>query len=335
MNANVHVVIAGLPPPQGLAPEAIADLPLPALATLLGRAQTESLQSGTLEDWLCAEFGIRSNALAPVLLQGEGLDPGSGYWMRADPVALSLMRDRVVLQPAGQLSREEAQQFCACLNDHFSRDGLQFIAPHPQRWYLRLESSPDVQTRSLTQVAGQDMHEYLPVGNDALYWHGLLNEVQMLLYGHPLNTAREAEGHATVGGVWFWGGGCVDGKPAGHYTRMVGDSELAMAVGRAAAMHCEELLPDAALEVAGAQPLLVVTERLQPFLLSGDLAGWRDMLVRLERDVAMPLLRSLQSGRIDRVRLDLLQAGGARRHIVTRRDLWKFWRRPAVFSGQH
>ncbi|MDO8313464.1 MAG: hypothetical protein Q7T25_16155, partial [Sideroxyarcus sp.] len=204
---NVHLVVADLFLPSDFAAEVCAGLHLPALQKILARgASTGSARTAdsrlSLEEALCGLFGAQ--AVAPVSAAFDKLEPGC--WLRADPVHVRLQREQVVLLPNVTVSADESVQFCASLNEHFAGQGMTFFAPHPQRWYVRLNESPDITTVPLSQAAGRNIHGNLPTGAGALRWHQIFNEIQMLLFAHPLNEAREARGEATINSVWFWGG---------------------------------------------------------------------------------------------------------------------------------
>jgi len=92
----------------------------------------------------------------------------------------------------------------------FAGQGMEFFAPHPQRWYVRLDRLSLMRTTPLSQVIGGDVRKALPLGEDAAHWHQVFNEIQMLLHTHPLNEAREARGEPAINSVWFWGGGCSE-----------------------------------------------------------------------------------------------------------------------------
>ena len=326
---NIHLVIPDLFLPHEVAAEACAGLKLPALGKLLARAEPAPLPEESLEVWLCAAFGVADQAVAAVTLRADGMEPGAAYWLRADPVHLRLQRDQLILHPGVCLDADEAAQLCASLNAHFAADGLRFFAPHPQRWYLQLDAAPDMTTHLLSQVAGKNIHAYLPQGQDALRWHGVFNEIQMLLFEHAVNQAREACGKLPINSVWPWGGGRVAGQLAQPFAKMYGDSDLAGAFAQAAGIPCEPLPDDVARCAEGDDgDVLIVWEGLRRALQQGDLHAWRDELQRLERCCAAPLLDALHAGRIAQLTLDALQAGASRRFILARSAAWKLWRRP-------
>ncbi len=326
---SVHLVIPDLFLPQQVAAEACAGLVLPALGTLLARAKTAPLPVESLEVWLCETFGVANQALAPITLRADGMEPGAAYWLRADPVHLRLQRDQLILQDGGLLTVAEAAQLCACLNAHFVADGLRFFAPHPQRWYLQADNAPEMSTYSLAHVLGRDVHPYLPQGAGALRWHGVFNEIQMLLFEHPVNQARETRGELPVNSVWLWGGGRAVGELERPYAKVCGDSDLAAAFAQAAGIPYHSLPEDASRFVAGDDgDVLMVCEGLRSALRFGDLQAWRDGLQRFEQWCVQPLLEALRTGRIGRLSLEVPQSGASRCFVLTRGTAWKLWQRP-------
>ena len=322
------MVIPDLFLPQDAAAEACAGLQLPALEKLLARAQPAPLVADSLEAWLCATFDVSEQAIAAVTLRADGMEPGTSYWLRADPVHLRLQRDQLILHSGVSLGADEAAQLCASLNAHFTGEGMHFFAPHPQRWYLQLDAVPGMTTHPLAQVTGRNVHAYLPQGPDALRWHGVFNEIQMLLFGHAVNQAREAHGELPINSVWLWGGGCAGEPLARPFARVFGDSDLARAFARTAGIPCAALLEDAVRCVEGGDgDTLIVWEGLHRAFQLGDLHVWRDELQRLEQCYAAPLLDMLRAGRIAQLTLDILQTGAAHRFMLTRTAAWRLWRR--------
>lgn len=326
---KAHIVIPDLFLPQQLAAYACADLRLPALEKLLSRSQMSPLQPGSLEAWLCGHFGVDETAIAPLTLQADGVPAGADYWLRADPVSISMQRDQTILQADLSLSAEEAGQLCASLNAHFAVDGLRFLAPHPQRWYLQLQHEPVMQTYPLPQVVGADMHAHLPHGKDALRWHGVINEIQMLFYEHAVNLAREQRGEIPVGGVWLWGEGKLAEMPLQPFARMAGDSELAFAFAQAAGISVlkeTDPIPSSIIKEEG--DLLLVWEGLRSALQGADIGKWLAAVQQFENSYAAPLLAALSAGQIELITLDVLSEGASRRFVLTRASLWKIWKLP-------
>lgn len=321
---KVHIVIPDLFLPQQLATYASGDLSLPALEKILARAQPSPLQIDTLEQWLCERFGVEDLAIAPLTLQADGVMPLDAYWLRADPVGISAQRNQMILQADLSLSADEAAQLCSSLNAHFAEDGLRFIAPHPQRWYLQLDNAPEIQTRPLPQVVGANLHAHLPWGADALRWHSVFNEIQMLFYEHAVNQAREQRGELSVSAVWLWGGGRVEANLSQPFARIAGDSQLARAFAQASA------IPNAEMSASAKQEgdTLLVWESLRSALQKANIGMWRSSAQEFEKNHAAPLLAALAAGQLEQITLDVLNEGASRRFVLTGAGLWKFWRLP-------
>lgn len=317
---NVHLLVADLFLPEAFAAEVCAGLQLPALEKILARGRSINpvrWADSSMEDVLCGMFGAK--AVAPVSAAFDGL--GDGCWMRADPVHMRLQREQVVLLPNARISADEALQFCASLNAHFAGQGMEFFAPHPARWYLRVNKAPDVVTVPISQAAGRSIHGNLPAGTEAGRWNQLFNEIQMLLFAHPLNEAREAGGELPVNSVWFWGNGEA-GQAKGICDRVSSDQVLVEMLAAAAGIPFSDWQPS----WRGDDQLLVWTG-LRSDLQRGDLAAWRVALQQFETGYAQPLLQALRDGKIDSLQVDILGGDSLQQLRLERLDAWAFWRR--------
>lgn len=318
---HLHLLVPNLFPPQQVAVEVCAGLRLPALRKLLSRANASASTVQILEDWLCAAFAAQS--VAPVRAAADGLETGEAYWLCADPVNLQLQRAQALLLPDVVPGREEAAALCASLNEHFAGMGLRFLAPHPQRWYVRLEAELQMTTAPLRLAAWGDAKFHQPQGADALHWQRIATEVQMLLYAHPVNQARAARGELMVGSLWFWGGGrAMPLKKA--FDAVGGDSDLAATFARVAGGAQVESLQ--AMLDGERESGLWVCDMPGAAIQRGDLYAWQEAVQRIELEYAQPLLQALQAGRLRRLTLEVMQEGGAQRFGLNRSDAWKLWR---------
>ena len=334
MTIKCHLLLPDLLLPRDIVADASARLELPALERMLMRAERHSLASTTMESWLCDIFGVEGEAIAPVTLRADGIPPGTDYWLRADPVHIQMQRDQFIVQPQVHLIENEAAQMCAELNTHFAGEGLHFVAPHPQRWYVRLKVPPNLITYPLAQVASRNLRSFMPQGDDALRWHKLFNEIQMLFYEHPVNEARVARGELPINSVWIWGGGKAVEKLARPFAKIVGEGSLVKAFAQAADIPWVPLSTgEADSAVADADNVLIVWEGLHHALQSGDLQAWRNSLQHWEQSCFRPLWHAVRNGRIAQLTLDTMHAERAQRYVLTRCEAWKLWRRPKSLSS--
>lgn len=318
---KVHLVIADLFLPCDFAADVCADLQLPALEKILARGRGGSKQAVSLEGALCSLFG--AHAVAPVSASYDGLEAGS--WLRADPVHVRLQREQVVLLPVS-VRRDEATALCASLNAHFQ--DMEFFAPHPERWYVRMKQLPDISTVPISQAMGRNIHGNLPVGAQAGSWHQLFNEIQMLLFAHPLNEVRESRGEVPVNSVWFWGEG-KEGVLRSEYASVSSDDVLVQMLSASSSVPFKGW--EGAWSGAQGDQLLVWTG-LRGSLQCGDLAAWRSALQQFEINYAQPLWRALRKGHIAQLQLDILGGGSLQRVSLARGDAWAFWRRTKKLS---
>jgi len=70
---------------------------LPALELLLARGRASAADSQSYTSWLSEAFGVEPLAAGALTASAEG------FWLRADPVHLRLVRDSMVLVPVAGL----------------------------------------------------------------------------------------------------------------------------------------------------------------------------------------------------------------------------------------
>ncbi|MES2547961.1 MAG: hypothetical protein V4575_09660 [Pseudomonadota bacterium] len=148
---------------------------------------------------------------AALAWQQAGKQPQSAYWLYAAPVHLVLQRDSFSLAAPVplELDSTEIDSLTHTLNTHFAADGMQFFW-HQQQWFLRLEQNPNIETVHPQRAINQDINAFLPTGKGAGAWASFQNELQMLLFEHPVNMAREKQRLQTVNSVWCYGGGQLE-----------------------------------------------------------------------------------------------------------------------------
>jgi hypothetical protein len=228
------------------------------------------------------------------------------------------------------VSQQEAESLSDSLNAHFSADGLTFYPLRPERWYLRVERVPALETTALPEASGRSIDDLLPRGADASAWRARMNEVQMLLHGHAVNEERESAGKVPINSVWLWGGGKLSDAVSAPFAAVWSRDPFAAGLAQAAHIAARNL-PDGAADLLRASASegvnLILLDRLRGAAQYGDAYGWRDGLQQLERDWFAPLLQALRRERIGMLSLHALGPGGVISAEVTRGDLRRFWRR--------
>jgi len=270
------------------------------------------------EAWLFGRFGVarqRDWPVAPYSLLADGGAPGGYFWMRADPVHLSVGLDSLALDGATLgLSRADAQALVAALNRHFGGTVV-FQAVHPERWHLRLGETPQLETIPPSKARGPSINDKLPNGPDATRFRSLLNEMQMLLHDHPVNAEREARGAPAVNSVWLWGGGGLEIPRARPFSIVVADNPVARGLALAAG------IPDRLLPPSADAALSLLPDEGRALIVVDAPRG-----ASLERDWFAPLLAALEGGRIGMLSLALGGEESVLEVETVRSDLRYFWR---------
>lgn len=306
---------------------------LPALETLLARADRRDDLSVGYERTLMHLFGqpqspdrdVPEGALCRYAQTGEKPE---GVWLCAAPVHLFADQSRVYLNTIDEtaLSEEEATQLIEELNKLYAEDGWEFIQHTRTRWYLRIADQPAIRTTPLREVDGKPIHDKLPQGEDALQWHRVMNEMQMLLHSSPVNMARQERGAMPINGVWLWGVGELPDANTEQQWSKVWTNDL-MASGFAllsnTSVHNLSMTLEQCLqEMDGGEQLITFTPDT-----SGDPAA---RLLKWEEDWFVPLLTALRKREVECLRIN---SADGRQWLLKRQNLWRFWRRQGGILG--
>lgn len=291
---------------------------LAAAETLIARGRRKRKASISREAWLCERFEApkqRDWPVAPYTLLADGGMPGGSFWMRADPVHLSVASEGLGFDGAAlELSRSEADALAGTLNRHFG-ETLVFRPLRTERWYFSSPEAPEVATTPPWAARGTAIGGKLPSGADAMRFRAFMNEVQMLLHEHPVNTEREARGAPAVNSVWFWGGGILNIPRAQPFSLVLAEDPLARGLALAAGISARQLPADA-------EAMLSTLPAKGVALIVLDSAS----SAALERDWFAPLLAALGRGRIGMLSLVLAGKDSLLEVETVRSDLRYFWR---------
>ncbi len=318
------------------------DEPWRALETLLSRAEVidRGFPRG-YEDGLFALFDLvrQENADLPVAAVTRMFDMGvidNDWWLRADPVHLSLDRDRLILADAQKLevTQEEAGRLVAEIMEVFIADGWLLKAPHPERWYLKPMRAPKLTTSSLSQVVGRDVHGFLPRGPDDKAWHTILNEIQILLHTATVNVEREKTGKLPINSLWFWGSGRLPRIKPVTWTRVWSNEPVSLSLAKLSstpAGNIPESYADWNKQAGQTGEHLVVLDEVHNAILYNDAPRGREIIHKLEKNWMEPLLPDLKSGTI--ARLTLMTDAGVN-FTLTSRQARRWWRRRRSLASQ-
>ncbi|HEX6736216.1 MAG TPA: hypothetical protein VF096_15515 [Azonexus sp.] len=328
--------------PEPADQQTLGKLSLPGFEWLAARAAFRRQPAAPFETALARRFGLDSPALGALRLLGEdhGNAAVDGHWLCADPVHLRFHHERIVLADAGafELDEDEARDIAAALNAEFADIGRLHVAT-ARRWYLQLNPAGSAFAGAsahiaapLSAVAGRRVDSELSEHDATLTrW---LNEVQMFLHGHPVNSRRERAGQPVVNSLWLWGGGRLARPQPGRFSAVWSSHPLALGLARAAGTPAHPLPDDldalARLVSPGSTPLIVL-DALQGPVLYEDSDGWRRTWQALDAAWFAPLARQL--GRtVSTLEIVAPTIYGELQWSLQGRDRWKFWRQPQALA---
>lgn len=341
MNHLTLVLPFALPPPE-LAADLVHALHAPALAALLSRSSNtarttfdDDARALPHELWLARTLKLSSShaAFAAAAMRRFAIDPGAdpGAWLIVNPAHIEIARSHLALHDLRklQLTDDDARALFAAAQPLFFELGHCLRYGNAQTWFLRAAGWEHLETSTPDVVLGMNLGDAMPAGDQARAFRRLQNEVQMLWFDHPVNTARAQRGLAPVNAIWPWGS--TAGTDAGR-------DETApprLAVSGAPAWLdavADDVLADAGAILAGTGDGLLVCGTLTGPGLAGEWSAWLDAMHQLESTLFAPTLALIRAGKVKSVRLVLSHRTALLDTTTTPMAQRKFWRRITLDS---
>ncbi|MES3002295.1 MAG: phosphoglycerate mutase [Pseudomonadota bacterium] len=202
--------------------EALRTTPLPNLGKLLSRLRQagrvtgeENSLSTPLERVLATALGMPAEdgriAFAALDALREGLTAGNDAWAWITPCHWRVGTDFVAMDVVNDLALDEdgSRTMLDAMRPYFEEDGIALHYRSPTRWLARGEIFHALPTASLDRVEGRVIDNWLPRTAGAATLRRLQQEMQMLLYTHPVNDERIARGLLPVTSFWVSDAGAL------------------------------------------------------------------------------------------------------------------------------
>ena len=325
-HTQIHLLVPGLLGPM----KHVADLESPPSAALIERLITRADKSPfadqRYQSTLFRLFGItaagKDYPTGAVNGLADGLQRDQRFWFQINPVSLRPDQDRLLLFDSFDLdfTLAESKALAALFNQHFSAEGWHLEVVTPHRWYLAVDEIPRITTSSIDEVFGRSIDRFLPEGIDALRWHSILNETQMLFHGAEVNQLRESAGKLPINGIWISGGGVLPDAVQTPFDTVLTDSTLAWGLAKLAGVS-QACLPATLDRLSGNQ--LITYDALHRPVWRADPYDWSEALQKLDAFI-QPLVDLLYAS--PQAELFLYPCDGSV-YRINRNKLRRFWRR--------
>ena len=211
--------------------QALAALKLPSLDKLLRQLTLTSTDNGDdtslippHERALAAAHGIYKSDLTP-----DGQVPwgarhaaqaghpvaATEHWAVITPCHWAVQTNHITMVSprALDLQEEESRQLLAAMQPYFEEDGITLMFDTATRWLAKGEVFAGLATASPYRVLGARVDDWIPKIDAAKGLRRLQQEMQMLLYTHPLTDARASRGLPAVNSFWVSGTGATPTEP--------------------------------------------------------------------------------------------------------------------------
>jgi len=307
-NAAMHLLVPFAAPLSELGRQALKSLSLPRLEALLARLAPGPRDDGDEYSLTPPHERALARALGWVGADGrlpwaawlaarDGIATGDAAWALLSPANWHLGTDQVGFTDPLALALDEAasRELLEAVRGLFESEGYTLRYGAPLRWYLAHDTLADLPTASPDRVIGRNVDRWLVADPRARLIRRLQNEVQMLLYTHPINAEREALGLPVVNS--FWLSGCGRAQPVAAPAGLQVDDRLrapALAEDWTAWAAAWRAL-DAALPPSDSTPLRLTLcgERATATFEAAPRGLWQRLGGRFARPQARSLLESL------------------------------------------
>lgn len=137
------------------------------------------------------------------------IDDADGAWAFITLCHWQVGNGQFTLTDPGPISEEESQAVFESMRPYFEEDGIHLQTHRPGQWLARSAHFEDLPSASLERVMGLPIEPWLigarqpRLSPSATLLRRLQNEMQMLLYQHPVNDRRPVP----INSIWIEGCG--------------------------------------------------------------------------------------------------------------------------------
>ena len=223
----MHLILPYAASPSEGCTAVLPTLELPHLRQLLARLCPQAPDSGDADSLSppheraqarALGLSVRDGQIAWAALRASGQPELAGRdqsWAFVSLCHWRINTHHVAMShlPLPDLSEADSDALLRAMQPYFEEDGIRLHPDQPGRWLAQGEVFAALASASPDRVVGRDVKPWMPTSTQAAPLRRLQNEMQMLLYTHPVNDARAARGLPPVNSFWLSGSGAL---PTGY-----------------------------------------------------------------------------------------------------------------------
>lgn len=207
----------------------LATLKLPNLQKLFSHLSPQALDAGDELSWSPPHERAMAGSLGLPMADGQlpwaaleaqkrpELAQLQGAWAFVTLCHWQATTHEVTMRqlPMRDLSAVESDTLLAAMQPFFAQDGITLHPFETGRWLAHGPVFDGLPSASPDRVLGRNLSPWMPTAAQASGLIRLVSEMQMLLYTHPVNDAREARAALTANAIWISGTGALPAGRAG------------------------------------------------------------------------------------------------------------------------
>ena len=300
---------------------------MPAGEWLVARGDCGRSHAGAWREWLLADLEaggelLRRFPAGPCLRALHTAAPPEGTWGCARPVHLltaidhlQLAHERIVIDAV------ESARLIGDMNVHLEGSGLRLHGSGATGdWQLECTQPLECTSVDPDEASGRNLRDLMPGGRDGARVRSLMNEMQMLLHQHPVNTDRAGRGLPVINSLWLWGIGSVQNVSTTILTPLYTDDAWLAGLWRVHGTAAQAPDDFAAADGQGMDALVACARMPR--------TGWEAALTSIESACFAPARYRLLHRTTARISLLL----GERAVGVDGRARYRVWRRQRPLS---
>ena len=215
----MHVLIPFAVCRDPAAQQTLSGLQLPHLTQLLARLTPLAPDVAEEDDLtlpheraLARVLGLPSGPQIPLAAwqaSVKGLEVNTQAWAFITPCHWNLGQAQITLDPPQLLALDaaESRALLSAMQPYFEEDGITLTYDAPERWLAQGEVFRTLASAAPERVVGRgDIKAWMPASP---VLRRLQNEMQMLLYTHPVNETRVERRAYPVNSFWISGSGAL------------------------------------------------------------------------------------------------------------------------------